>query len=120
MSHLVNLSTFCLSLNGTCDADQYFPAGVSPGNESEYVLDGVRYFSLDMDDVPEGYCEVDVLVVDNEEELKCRMLSGHVAINVSRGQEGSSFDTLSPSPQWFLYVKGSSQVEDTLGPVHWV
>ncbi|EJF60865.1 hypothetical protein DICSQDRAFT_62065 [Dichomitus squalens LYAD-421 SS1] len=84
----------------------------SAGDDSDYVLDGVEYFTLDMDDVAEGYCEVDVLLDDNGEEIKCKMLSGHVAMTISEGQEGSgSYDTLSPAPQWFLYVKQPLELE---------
>ncbi|TBU26415.1 hypothetical protein BD311DRAFT_789782 [Dichomitus squalens] len=89
------------------------PSRAFRGNsDSDYVLDGVEYFTLDMDDVAEGYCEVDVLLDDNGEEIKCKMLSGHVAMTISEGQEGSgSYDTLSPAPQWFLYVKQPLELE---------
>ncbi|PIL35816.1 hypothetical protein GSI_01476 [Ganoderma sinense ZZ0214-1] len=87
-----------------------------------YTLDGVPYFSLDMKDIPAGYSEVDVLVDDNGEELECRMVSGHLASAVSKAAEDGPFDTLSPAPQWFIYVKappdskpakrGNGQVQD--------
>ena len=71
----------------------------------DYTLDGALYFSLDKSSIPAGYSEVDVLVDDNGEEFNCKMVSGHVASAVSKAVEGGTFDTLSPAPQWFLYVK---------------
>ena len=59
-----------------------------------------------MKDVPAGYSEVDVIVDDNGEKFECNMVAGHVASAVSKAFEDGPFDTLSPAPQWFLYVKG--------------
>ncbi|KAM5540272.1 hypothetical protein V8D89_006091 [Ganoderma adspersum] len=75
-------------------------------SDPDYTLDGVPYFSLDMKDIPAGYSEVDVIVDDNGERFECNMVAGHVASAVSKAVEDGSFDTLSPAPQWFLYVKG--------------
>ena len=85
-------------------------AGVSPRRTGlysgpDYTLDGVHYFSLDETDIPAGYSEVDVLVDDNGETFECKMVSGHVASAASKAVEDGPFDTLSPAPQWFLYVK---------------
>ncbi|TBU42171.1 hypothetical protein BD309DRAFT_1010448 [Dichomitus squalens] len=118
--HLLSgwITAFCVwDTKGTCLAGREMtsaaPSRAFRGNsDSDYVLDGVEYFTLDMDDVAEGYCEVDVLLDDNGEEIKCEMLSGHVAMTISEGQEGSgSYDTLSPAPQWFLYVKQPLKLE---------
>ena len=76
---------------------------------AHYMLDGVPYFFLDMKDVPAGYNEVDVLVINNGKKIQCTMVAGHVASDVSRTvrDELPVLDTLRPAPQWFLYVKAS-------------
>ena len=58
-----------------------------------------------MKNVPAGYSEVDVIVDDNGEKFECNMVAGHVASAISKAVEDGPFDTLSPAPQWFLYVK---------------
>lgn len=64
-------------------------------------LDGIDYPIIDSQDVPIGFCEVDVKVNDNGEELECMMVSGHVASLV----EGEKRDTIRPLPAWFMFVK---------------
>ncbi|KDR84407.1 hypothetical protein GALMADRAFT_237259 [Galerina marginata CBS 339.88] len=65
------------------------------------MLDKVHYPSIDSADVPMGFCEVDVKVVDDEGVLDCVMIAGHMANLV----EGRYKDTLRPIPSWFMYVK---------------
>lgn len=69
-------------------------------------LDGVDYPIIDSEDVPTGFCEVDVKVDDNGTELECMMVSGHLATLV----EGDKRDSVRPSPSWFMFVK--SDVKD--------
>ena len=69
---------------------------------SELVLDKVSYPVIDSDDVPVGYCEVDVKLDDNGEVLSCMMVSGHLAYSV----EGKKKDTVRPLASWFMFVKG--------------
>jgi hypothetical protein len=64
-------------------------------------LDGIYYPSFDVIDVPMGFCEVDVKVIDNQGEADCVMVAGHMANLV----EGRFKDTLRPMPAWFMYVK---------------
>lgn len=79
-----------------------------------------------MTDIPVGYVSVDVDLDDEGEEFQCKMVAGHVAATASVspalaplspspapsllqqrpeavGQD--LYDTLSPAPQWFLYIK---------------
>ena len=71
----------------------------------ELVLDKVSYPVIDSDDVPEGFCEVDVKLDDNGEILPCMMVSGHLAYSV----EGEKKDRIRPLPSWFMFVKGELQ-----------
>ncbi|EJF55565.1 hypothetical protein DICSQDRAFT_164213 [Dichomitus squalens LYAD-421 SS1] len=72
--------------------------------ERRYVLDGISYPALSQTQMAEGFCEVDVLLDDNGQRFDCVMVAGHVAIAVS-GSAESQRDTLSPSPEWFIYIK---------------
>jgi hypothetical protein len=65
------------------------------------VLDSVQYPVIMGNDVPVGFCEVDVKMDDNGEKFECMMVSGHVAGLV----EGKAKDTLRPLPSWFMFVK---------------
>ncbi|PIL35824.1 hypothetical protein GSI_01484 [Ganoderma sinense ZZ0214-1] len=68
-----------------------------------YTLDGVPYFSLDMGDIPVGYSEVDVLVDDNGLQLKCKMVSGHVASVISEAVKDGPSDTFESRPS-MVYI----------------
>ncbi|TBU57574.1 hypothetical protein BD310DRAFT_880490 [Dichomitus squalens] len=74
--------------------------------EGNYTLDGIPYFELDMKDIPSGYGDVNVLVDDNGTTFDCKMVAGHVAATISKSSDDGVYDTLSPAPQWFMYVKG--------------
>ncbi|KAF8151805.1 hypothetical protein B0H34DRAFT_141105 [Crassisporium funariophilum] len=65
------------------------------------VLDGAQYAVIKKNDVPGGFCEVDVKLDDNGTEFDCMMVSGHLASLV----EGEGRDTLRPLPSWFMFVK---------------
>jgi hypothetical protein len=68
-------------------------------------LDGIDYPIIDSKDVPTGFCEVDVKLDDNGEELDCMMVSGHVASLV----EGEKRDTVRPVPAWFMFIKAECE-----------
>lgn len=68
-------------------------------------LDGVDYPVIDSEDVPTGFCEVDVKVDDNGTVLDCMMVSGHLATRV----EGNKRDSVRPIPSWFMFVKSDVQ-----------
>ncbi|KAF9542659.1 hypothetical protein CPC08DRAFT_650114 [Agrocybe pediades] len=69
-------------------------------------LDGVDYGYVDSNSVPTGFCEVDVKLDDNGEELDCMMVSGHLA----RLTTGDLLDTVRPLPSWFMFVKADSEI----------
>ncbi|KAF8063403.1 hypothetical protein FPV67DRAFT_241690 [Lyophyllum atratum] len=77
-----------------------------PGWVRKLKFDGVCFPRVW--EAPEGYAEVDVLVVDvrTGEELDCTMLAGHVGLTM----EGEGrLDTVRAAPQWFMYVKGEER-----------
>ena len=72
---------------------------------SELVLDKVLYPVIESDDVPVGFCEVDVKLDDNGVIFPCMMVSGHLAFSV----EGAKKDRIRPLPSWFMFVKGEKK-----------
>jgi len=68
----------------------------------ELVVDGVRYPIVDLDSVPNGFCDVEVEMNDNGNEFECMMVSGHVGMAIS-STDGKR-DTVQPSPQWFMFI----------------
>ena len=73
---------------------------------SGLVLDNVSYPIIDIDNVPEGFCEVDVKLDDNGKIFPCMMVSGHLAYSVE-GEKKK--DTIRPLASWFMFVKGELQ-----------
>ncbi|KAF9525539.1 hypothetical protein CPB83DRAFT_885559 [Crepidotus variabilis] len=72
------------------------------------VLDEIPYSFVDYDDVPPGYCEVDIKLDDNDEQMNCLMVAGLLGSVV----EGDKKDTLKPLTAWIIYVP--DQVEQPL------
>ena len=70
---------------------------------SELVLDNISYPIIEIDNVPEGFCEVDVKLDDNGETFPCMMVSGHLAYSVD-GEKKK--DRIRPLASWFMFVKG--------------
>uniref|UniRef100_A0A8H7XZF4 Uncharacterized protein n=1 Tax=Psilocybe cubensis TaxID=181762 RepID=A0A8H7XZF4_PSICU len=68
-------------------------------------VDGIRYPSIDSVDIPMGFCQVDIRVIDGEGTTDCVMVSGHMANVV----EGDDKDTLRPLPSWFMYKNPESK-----------
>ncbi|KAM5542914.1 hypothetical protein V8D89_003298 [Ganoderma adspersum] len=71
----------------------------------EYTLDGVQFFEVPVSGIPPGYCEVDVTVDDNGDELSCVMVAGHVAFSGSAAPGSDQIDTVSPEAHWFIFEK---------------
>ena len=63
------------------------------------ALDETLYPVLASDDVPMGYCEVDVKLDDNGQEFKCKMLAGQMATKVANKT------TVQSGSAWFMFVK---------------
>ena len=67
----------------------------------QLVLDGITYPVIRSEDVPVGFCEVDLQVNDNGVNFPCMMVSGHLALSV----QGVKKDGIRPLPSWFMFVK---------------
>ncbi len=70
-------------------------------------IDGVLYPSIDTQNIPMGFCQVDVKVNDDYGSTECVMMSGHMATLV----EGRHRDTVRPLPSWFMFVKPGEKRE---------
>lgn len=81
-----------------------------------FFFEGVRYPVVATNDIPNGFCDVDVLLIDGEESFDCLMVSGHVGAIASG--TGDKIDTLQPAPQWFMFIKEAAKPkeEDTPSP----
>lgn len=84
------------ALGGTSGREFYDPAPLY-----RLKLDNVRYGILKTDDIPPGFCEVDVTLDDNGEVFECIMTAGHMA-RLTGGETG---DAVSPLPAWFMFIK---------------
>ncbi|KAH9899270.1 hypothetical protein C8Q73DRAFT_787173 [Cubamyces lactineus] len=71
--------------------------------------DGVSYFSILFEDIPDGYGEVDVTIDDGGNEIPCLMIAGNLAFSVTESTPGGTLDTISPSPQWYMLQKVDTQ-----------
>ncbi|KAH9899269.1 hypothetical protein C8Q73DRAFT_313059 [Cubamyces lactineus] len=70
-----------------------------------YTLDGVSYFTMPFESIPEGYGEVDVTIDDDGKEVPCLMVAGNLAFSVTESTPGGKLDIVSPSPQWYMLQK---------------
>lgn len=87
--------------------EERLAAATSGGNRSHPLLflDNARYPSIETAMIPNGFCEVDVVVDEFGAEYNCVMVAGHVGFTIS----GERNDTLQPSPQWFMFEKEEVQ-----------
>lgn len=72
------------------------------------IYEGLRYPVIDTNDIPQGFCEVDVKLDDNGQEFDCIMVAGHVGY-IASGK--SALDTLQPAAEWFMFVKGDAPAQ---------
>ncbi|KJA17704.1 hypothetical protein HYPSUDRAFT_46029 [Hypholoma sublateritium FD-334 SS-4] len=70
-------------------------------------IDNVLYPSIDTQNIPMGFCQVDVKVNDDYGSTECVMMSGHMATLV----EGQHRDMVKPLPSWFIFVKPGEKKE---------
>jgi len=67
------------------------------------VLDGVQYPFTDLYNIPVGFCEVDVKLIDNGDQFDSMMVAGHVG-SLAEGED-KVLDTLRPVAGWFMFIK---------------
>ena len=78
-------------------------------------MDGLRYPVIETKNIGDGFCQVDVKLDDNGEIFECMMVAGHVGYVERDDIEPDSTtgvvekNTLQPSPQWFLFIKGEAK-----------
>ena len=70
-------------------------------------IDNVLYPSIDTQNIPMGFCQVDVKVNDDYGSTECTMMAGHMATLV----DGRNRDTVKPLPSWFIFVKPGEKKE---------
>jgi len=69
--------------------------------------------------IADGFCQVDVKLDDNGAIFQCMMVAGHVGYVQRDDLEPDAAtgvvkqNTLQPSPQWFLFVKGEAKKADS-------
>ncbi|KAG8832675.1 hypothetical protein FRC17_000894 [Serendipita sp. 399] len=79
------------------------------GPSPPLVLENMRYPVIDTGDIPNGFCQVDVLLDDNGANFDCLMVAGHVGMATS-GLNGTK-DTVQPVTEWFMFIKGEKKQE---------
>jgi hypothetical protein len=81
-------------------------------SESGCNLNGTRFHRVDTDDIPQGYVSVPVLVDDNGQKFKTRMVAGSVGIAASRS--GEKLDTTNQYNGWIeSNIVGEQPFQDT-------
>jgi len=76
-----------------------------------FVYEGLRYPIVDTQDVPPGFCEVDVKLDDNGESFECGIVAGHIGSAASGKHE---LDTLQPVADWFMFIKDDAPIARTM------
>ncbi len=63
-------------------------------------------FSLSIDRLPVGFCDVELVLLDDLTRYSCVIVAGHVAT----AAEGVVRDTVRPQPGWFMVLKAPSKL----------
>ncbi|KIJ32299.1 hypothetical protein M422DRAFT_52978 [Sphaerobolus stellatus SS14] len=74
-------------------------------SKDRFEIDGKHYPVIDITKIPPGWCEADVHLNDNGEELECIVVAGHMAMEVMETPGSNSMGTIRPAPQWFMFEK---------------
>lgn len=65
------------------------------------TFDMSSYGQISTGDIPVGFADVPVKLIDNGLKLSCMMVAGHVGARTSGSEEKQ--DTLQPEPHWFMF-----------------
>ena len=63
-------------------------------------------FSRSLDRLPVGFCDVELVLLDDLTRYSCIIVAGHVAT----AAEGVARDTVRPQPGWFMILKAPSKL----------
>lgn len=64
-------------------------------------------FSLSLYSLPVGFCDVELVLLDDLARYPCVIVAGHVA----NAAEGVAHDTVRPQPGWFMVLKAANGVQ---------
>jgi len=90
------ITAFCV-----WDTDGYWQ-GPRLTKEKEYLdtAKSFKYGILRYDEIPAGFCQVDLRVLDGRPDPDCIMVAGHMGTIV----EGRHLETVKPLPAWYIYA----------------
>ncbi|KIJ32296.1 hypothetical protein M422DRAFT_213960 [Sphaerobolus stellatus SS14] len=74
-------------------------------SEDRFEIDGKHYPVIPITRIPPGWCEADVHLNDNGEELECVVVAGHMVTEVMETSGSNIMGTIRPAPQWFMFEK---------------
>jgi hypothetical protein len=82
------------------------PTEVYMRPKNALVLDGVKYHSVDTEEIPSAVAEVPVKLDDNGEFFDTVMVAGLVGsrLTSNKGPSSDTPDTLSPVAGWWIYI----------------
>ena len=63
---------------------------------------------LDLNHIPVGFCDAELVLVDDMERYPCAIIAGHVAT----AAEGEARDTVRPQPGWFMVLKATKETQN--------
>lgn len=75
------------------------------------IIEGMEYPLISINDIPSGFCDADVLVNDNGQELRCVVVAGHIATEVLEvvqddgRRQKKIMGAVRPAAQWFMFEK---------------
>ncbi|GJJ78991.1 hypothetical protein EMPS_11350 [Entomortierella parvispora] len=99
-------------LSGWITAFCYFDSDGKPngtrGEGPVLVLDGVRFYQVDTEDIPSAFAEVPVALNDNGVEIKTVMIAGLLGMRVSGANKG----TVQPQSAWWIAQEIRTETDD--------
>ncbi|KAJ6569351.1 hypothetical protein B0H19DRAFT_1256995 [Mycena capillaripes] len=81
-----------------------------PAIIKDLVFDGTPYHKVGREQVPPGYGEVDVKLIDNGEAFECAMVAGVIGTRVSSSNDralsaSGKDDTMQSAVGWWMFIK---------------
>lgn len=80
----------------------------APGADlAQWAATATTRFMLDLNHMPVGFCDVELVLIDDLEHYPCVIVAGHVATVA----EGDARDTVRPQPGWFMVLKATKELQ---------